>query len=105
MPQMARRPFERLVHLAIGECDDFRGRRDHIARRCRERPGVLRKMRWVRGQSQTESGYDRHLSHLALGSGLKYAPAFHIFYEERVMDLADGLPKFTDMPDFFWWQR
>lgn len=36
-----------------------------------------------------------------VGSGLNYAPAFHIFYDERVMDLADGLPKFTDMPETF----
>jgi hypothetical protein len=33
------------------------------------------------------------------GSGLKYEPACHIFYSERVMDFADGLPKFADMPE------
>ena len=35
------------------------------------------------------------------GSGLSYAPAFHIFYAERVMDVADGLPKFAQMPEQF----
>lgn len=33
------------------------------------------------------------------GSGLKFEPASHIFYSERVMDFADGLPKFADMPE------
>ena len=33
------------------------------------------------------------------GSGFKYEPASHIFYAERVMDFADGLPKFADMPE------
>ena len=28
----------------------------------------------------------------------KYTPAMHIFYEERVMDINDGLPKFADVP-------
>ncbi|NNF80597.1 MAG: GFA family protein [Rhizobiales bacterium] len=36
-----------------------------------------------------------------LGSGLTFVPAFHIYYAERVMDLADGLPKFADMPEGF----
>ena len=35
------------------------------------------------------------------GSGLDYQPAMHIFYAERVMDLADGLPKFIDVPEAF----
>ncbi|MEM7429041.1 MAG: GFA family protein [Pseudomonadota bacterium] len=35
------------------------------------------------------------------GSGLQYQPAFHIFYDERVMDMADGLKKFADMPEAF----
>ena len=35
------------------------------------------------------------------GSGLNYQPAFHIFYEERVMDIADGLKKFATMPEAF----
>ena len=35
------------------------------------------------------------------GSGLAYRPAFHIFYDERVMDVADGLPKFAQMPEQF----
>lgn len=35
------------------------------------------------------------------GSGLKYQPAFHIFYEERVMDMADGLKKFATRPEQF----
>ena len=26
---------------------------------------------------------------------LSFEPSFHIFYGERVMDLADGLPKFV----------
>ena len=33
------------------------------------------------------------------GSGLKYEPAFHLFYAERVIDVADGLPKFVDAPE------
>jgi hypothetical protein len=32
-------------------------------------------------------------------SGLVFAPASHIFYSERVMDFADSLPKFADMPE------
>ena len=28
----------------------------------------------------------------------EFEPAFHIFYEERVMDVKDGLPKFLDKP-------
>ena len=36
-----------------------------------------------------------------VGSGLAYEPAFHIYYAERVMDIADGLPKFADMPEQF----
>ncbi len=35
------------------------------------------------------------------GSGLAYSPAFHIYYDERVMDVADGLPKYADMPEAF----
>lgn len=31
----------------------------------------------------------------------KFAPQFHIFYNERVMDVSDGLPKFIDMPKPF----
>ena len=32
------------------------------------------------------------------GSGFDYQPSSHIFYTERVMDFADGLPKFVDLP-------
>ena len=32
------------------------------------------------------------------GSGLAYAPTFHSFYGEGVMHVADGLPKFADLP-------
>ena len=35
------------------------------------------------------------------GSGLNYTPAFHIYYDERVMDMADGLKKFADTPEQF----
>lgn len=35
------------------------------------------------------------------GSGLTFDPAFHIFYGERVFDMADGLPKFETMPPAF----
>ena len=35
------------------------------------------------------------------GSGMKYQPAFHIFYDERVADFADGLPKFSGTPEAF----
>ena len=31
----------------------------------------------------------------------KYKPTFHIFYEERVMDVSDGLPKYVDLPEPF----
>jgi len=31
-------------------------------------------------------------------SDLKFEPTFHIFHRERVMDVADGLPKFLDAP-------
>ena len=34
-------------------------------------------------------------------AGFKYEPGFHIFYDERVMDIADGLPKFNDLPESF----
>tara|TARA_B100000700_G_scaffold158836_1_gene176040 strand:- start:85 stop:552 length:468 start_codon:yes stop_codon:yes gene_type:complete len=34
-------------------------------------------------------------------SGFKYVPDFHIFYDERVIDIADGLPKFNDLPETF----
>jgi hypothetical protein len=30
-----------------------------------------------------------------------FKPSFHIFYDERVMDLADGLPKFAALPPDF----
>ncbi len=33
------------------------------------------------------------------GSGFAFEPASHIFYSERVMDFADDLPKFADMPE------
>ena len=33
--------------------------------------------------------------------GLSFTPAFHIYHEERVMDLADGLPKYRTMPKMF----
>lgn len=29
---------------------------------------------------------------------LKFEPAFHVFYAETVLKIADGLPKFRDMP-------
>ena len=32
------------------------------------------------------------------GSDFSYAPAMHIFYDERVMDFNDSLPKFSDVP-------
>lgn len=32
------------------------------------------------------------------GSEFTYQPAAHIFYAERVLDFADGLPKFSDVP-------
>ena len=32
---------------------------------------------------------------------LPFKPSFHIFYDERVMDLADGLPKFAALPPDF----
>lgn len=31
------------------------------------------------------------------GSDFAYRPAAHIFYSERVLDFADGLPKFSDV--------
>ena len=31
-------------------------------------------------------------------SDFKYQPGMHIFYSERVMDVCDGLPKFSDVP-------
>ncbi len=31
----------------------------------------------------------------------RFDPQFHIFYNERVMDVSDGLPKFIDMPKPF----
>jgi hypothetical protein len=34
-----------------------------------------------------------------VGSSFAFAPAAHLFYSERVMDVADGLPKFADMPE------
>lgn len=30
-----------------------------------------------------------------------FAPTLHIYYDERVMDVADGLPKFSTMPKGF----
>ena len=30
-----------------------------------------------------------------------FEPAFHIFYEERVMNVNDGLPKYVDLPEMF----
>ena len=32
-------------------------------------------------------------------SDFTFEPAMHIFYDERVMDLNDGLPKFADAPE------
>ncbi len=34
-------------------------------------------------------------------SGLRFEPAFHIFYGERVFDMADGLPKWETIPASF----
>lgn len=34
-------------------------------------------------------------------SGLDFQPNMHIFYDERVMDVNDGLPKFVDVPESF----
>ena len=34
-------------------------------------------------------------------SGWKYEPGFHIFYDERVLDLHDDLPKYADVPEAF----
>lgn len=31
----------------------------------------------------------------------KFEPGFHIFYNERVMEVNDGLPKFADLPEPF----
>ena len=33
-------------------------------------------------------------------SGLTFRPAGHIFYAERVFDMADGLPKWVTIPEF-----
>ena len=35
------------------------------------------------------------------GSGLEYMPSFHSFYGEGVMHIADGLPKYRDLPAAF----
>ena len=32
------------------------------------------------------------------GSGFVFEPTFHSFYGEGVLDMADGLPKFADLP-------
>ena len=32
-------------------------------------------------------------------SGLRFEPTGHIFYEERVFDMADGLPKWKTVPE------
>ena len=32
---------------------------------------------------------------------MPFEPAFHIYHEERVMDVADGLPKFRTLPKAF----
>ena len=32
------------------------------------------------------------------GSDFSYRPGMHIFYDERVVDFNDGLPKFSDVP-------
>lgn len=31
-------------------------------------------------------------------AGLDFAPAGHVFYAQRVVDMPDGLPKFSDLP-------
>ena len=31
-------------------------------------------------------------------SDYQFKPAFHLFYGERVLDIADGLPKYVDLP-------
>ena len=35
----------------------------------------------------------------AVFPNLPFEPKAHLFYAERVMDVADGLPKFSDMPE------
>jgi hypothetical protein len=35
------------------------------------------------------------------GSGFKHEPMVHIHYQERVLDVNDGLPKFADSPAEF----
>lgn len=34
-------------------------------------------------------------------AGMPFEPAFHLFHAERVMDVADGLPKYRTMPEAF----
>jgi len=34
-------------------------------------------------------------------SGLTFEPQFHQFYDERVLEIADGVPKFVDKPEAF----
>ncbi len=35
------------------------------------------------------------------GSGLEFQPQMHKYYEDRVVDIADGVPKFVDGPEAF----
>ncbi|MFO7857270.1 MAG: GFA family protein [Paracoccaceae bacterium] len=37
----------------------------------------------------------------AVLSGFSHAPALHVFYGERMMDVPDDLPKFKDLPSEF----
>jgi hypothetical protein len=32
------------------------------------------------------------------GSGFGFAPGFHCYYGEGVLEMADGLPKYADLP-------
>lgn len=32
-------------------------------------------------------------------TGFSFAPQAHVYYAERMIDMADGLPKFKDMPE------
>ncbi len=34
-------------------------------------------------------------------AGMPFEPMFHVYHEERVMDVADGLPKYRNLPKAF----
>lgn len=90
-----------MEYLAKRAGGDFRRRHNHLVHRCGKWPGVVRKCGGCVANHKPMVDMTVVYPMTLAGSGLKFVPASHIYCAERVMDIADGLPKFVDMPEAF----